>query len=153
MTLQDWAAIAQIAGAIATVLLAGLTLAYALATRAMVTEMRRARESTDLPYVVAYAEYIGGGPPMGMVYLAIENVGRRPAFAVVVRRTDGVEWAMPSERQAIEIPFLPAGVKPRRDAFGGSGPKISVPVRVEWKDESGHGYSNEFTVEWKPAFW
>jgi hypothetical protein len=58
VTLPEWAAVAQIIGSVATVLLAGLTLAYVIATRAMVGEMRRSREAAERPTIVAYIEYL-----------------------------------------------------------------------------------------------
>lgn len=151
MTLEQWATVAQIALAVATIGLAA-------ATYAIVREMRRTRQATDLPYVVAYAELIQsarlGATGIGSIprlLMTIENVGRRPAFHIKIWRSDAVDWPLPSEPKAIEIPFLPAGVPHRRDAFDGS-PRPSVPVHAEWHDEFGKTYSAEFVVEWRPAF-
>ena len=87
MTIAEFA---QIASATATMALAILTFLYVRATRAMVDEMRAARDAGSRPYVVAYAEYVGYA-----MYVTAENAGSAPAEDVVVR----VDGTRPAKEQ------------------------------------------------------
>jgi hypothetical protein len=69
----DWA---QIASAIATVVLAVWAVVTALANRSAVREMREARLAQDRPYVVADFDYVTRHPYVDVV---VRNDGRRAA--------------------------------------------------------------------------
>jgi hypothetical protein len=135
-------AIAQVAAAVATGTLALLTYRYVKATRAMVDEMRAAREAASEPFVIADVELrTQPGWAVGDLWIVVENAGRAPAFDVIVTADQVIEWHHGSTGDRLfDLEFLPAGVRRSRFASPLLGLEISYPpVRVtcSWSSAPG----------------
>src|SRR5439155_12187355 len=129
-------AVAQIAAAAATAVLAYLTFRYVQATREMVAEMRRGREEQHVPFVVAYLEPAGWG-----VWATVENTGKSPAYDVSVEYVDPAAAFNNLPGPAIfDLRFLPAGARARRlfeiPTMGTKAEDFPpVEVRCRWRSD------------------
>lgn len=153
MRFEDWAVVAPIASAVATVALALLTLMYVIATRAMASEMKKSREATEEPYVLAYATVSAS-----YVFMTVENVGGGPAYDIAVHTSMEVPWrrARPNvDGRLYGIGFLPAKVSRQRlievltlgmkaDAYP------PATVTTHWRDATGKSFTSESLVEVAP---
>ena len=142
MKADEIVAIAQVAAAVATGILALLTYRYVKATRAMVDEMRAAREAASEAFVIADVELrTTPGWTIGDVWIVVENAGRAPAFDVVVTADQAIEWhqAFTGDR-LFDLEFLPAGARRARYAgplIGSEVPYPPVRVVCSWSSAPG----------------
>lgn len=144
--------IAQIAGATGTALLAGITFAYVLATRAMVREMRQAREAQTRPYVVLDFDY----PRTYLCYMVIKNIGNGAALDLRVTFEPDVEYQN-SGMKLSQLPifqetrFLVPGRELRffYKSLQGQAPRAeeqAVVARVEYSNTAGATYTDEISL-------
>lgn len=144
--------IAQIAGAVGTFAIAIITLAYVLATRAMVSEMRTAREAQQRPYVVLDLDY----PRATICDMIIKNVGNGAAVDLRVTFDPDLEYQK-SGRKLSELPIFNETrfIVPGRELrfFYGSLTGESPPTEeqgikasLEYRDTEGKVYTDEIIV-------
>jgi hypothetical protein len=102
--------IASISSAIATVVLAGFTLAYVLTTKDMVKEMKAARETQLRPYIIVDFEFY----KTNICNMVIKNVGNGAAFDVHITFEPDIIYREPDIKLS-DLPvfqqmnFFPAG--------------------------------------------
>jgi hypothetical protein len=109
--LEEWAVYAQIASAVATVILAGAVFfqiktarRQATATRETVDEMRESRKMQERPQVIVDADY----SHHTLVYLVIRNLGRGAAKDITFHFSDTMPSSINS--QVNEQPYFKRGI-------------------------------------------
>ncbi len=143
---------AQIAAAVGTAAIAVITFAYVLATRAMVNEMRTAREAQQRPYVVLDLDY----PRATICDMIIKNVGNGAAVDLRVTFDPDLEYQK-SGRKLSELPIFNENrfIVPGRELrfFYGSLTGKSPPTEeqgikasLEYRDTEGKVYTDEIIV-------
>lgn len=150
---MDLTDIAQLASALATLMLAILTFFYVRATQAMVVEMRTAREEQRRPYVVLDIDY----PRQGLCNLVMRNTGNAPAFDVAVL----FEPDLPYQDSGLTLSKLPIF---QHAAFFPDGKEVSFFLRsligkippakerllnatVKYRSAAGTWFEERFTLD------
>lgn len=144
--------IAQIAGAVGTFAIAVITFAYVLATRAMVREMRTAREAQQRPYVVLDIDF----PRGHLCDMIIRNVGNGAAVDLTVSFQPDEEYQN-SGMKLSELPifketrFLVPGREIRfyyKNLVGEAPPtdQQAIKATLHYRNTRGADYTDEITL-------
>jgi hypothetical protein len=144
---------AQPLSAIATFILACLTLAYVLLTRGIVIEMKNARETQLRPYIIIDFEFY----KTHICNMVIKNVGNGAAFDIktifkpdVIYRPPDIKLSdLPVFKQ---LKFFPAGKEIRfffRNMIDKSDGNIQnqFEVKLTYKDSAGKEYNDTLSLD------
>ena len=144
---------AQTVSAIAILLLAGLTLGYVLVTRAMVEEMKTAREMQQRPYIIIDFDFY----KTSLCDMVIKNVGNGAALDVQINFEPDVIYREPDIKLSDlpvfqQLNFFPAG-KEIRFFFRNMRDKSKVSIQnqfnanLRYKDSAGKVYDETLSLD------
>jgi len=144
---------AQTVSAIVTLSLVFLTLAYVLLTRAMVQEMKTARETQQRPYIILDFEFY----KTNICNMVIKNVGNGAAFDVQTIFKPDVIYRQPDIKLSDltvfkQLKFFPAGKEIRfffrsmTDKSDGNIQK-QFEAKLTYKDSGGKVYDDILSLD------